>query len=125
LITRRLKGLKTWIFPEDARNSRCLTDEMHCVHNGAVGKEPSTKLIHLLNRLEPEDDWIDRPLGPQRVVERNRSRDHRRGDFGEVEPRSDDKYLKYIAYFNDAGMRAVTAAGRVVAGVAFRPYTLV
>jgi hypothetical protein len=39
----------------------------------------------LLNRLETEDDWIDRPLGPQRVVDRHCPRDRRRPDFGEVE----------------------------------------
>ena len=39
----------------------------------------------LLNRLETEDDWIDRPVGPQRVVDRHCPRDRRRPDFGEVE----------------------------------------
>jgi len=41
----------------------------------------------LLNRLETEDDWIDRPVGPQRVVDRRCPRDRRRPDFGEVAAR--------------------------------------
>ena len=66
----------------------------------------------LLNSLESEDDWNDRPLGPQRVVERHCAPDHRRGDFGPVTPR-------------EVRVSEGPAAYRVAAGVAFRPHTLV
>ena len=41
-------------------------------------------------RQEIEDDWIDRPMGAQRVVDRHCPPDHRRGDFGEVGARIGD-----------------------------------
>jgi hypothetical protein len=38
----------------------------------------------LLHRLEIEDDWIDRPVGPQCIVDRRCPHDRRRPNFGEV-----------------------------------------
>ena len=62
----------------------------------------------LLNRLETEDDWIDRPLGPQRVVDRRCPRDRRRPDFGEVKA---DKSYRQPCY--PAGALARSAAQRL------------
>jgi len=88
----------------------------------------------VLNILESEDDWIDRPLGPQRIVEQHCAPDHRRGGFGPVTLVRVSaslcccgpvKRLNYMAYSNRPVTRATHDVARVAAGVAFRPYTLV
>ena len=71
----------------------------------------------VLNILESEDDWIDRPLGPQRIVEQHCAPDHRGGDFGQV-TRREGRATEGLCCCGPSKRR-------LAAGVAFRPHTLV